>query len=266
MFFCLTNTLFIIQNKPKMDKNVLNYLNKCQGWKTACTELHWDSNSISQHELCDKIADTIADHEDKIAEVEQSISGKLTKGNLKPIDYKVTSLKKFVEDVLDDSNTFLKEIEGKGDTYVGMKSDVESFISDMQRNLYLVNFTLKENKQKRIKVKLTENDLHRLIKESVNRILTEMERSKPSDLPPGDDDIYYPGDINPDVLDSLQRGDFGDTEDVMAFDVFTGNLDLNNRREREKVLLSTLYDKNDNPIGKLNDFHFKYNPDSNEFV
>lgn len=208
-----------------MNKNVLSYLNKCEGWKTAAQELHWDSNSISQHELCDKISEAIAEQEDKIAEVEQSITGKLKRGTIKPESYKVETLKKFVQDILDETNAFLKQIEKEGDTYIGMKSDCESFLSDMQRNLYLVNFTIKEDKTR----KLTKQ----IVRESIQKILSE-----------------YVGDV----------------ENIMAFDVFNENLNLGNHREREKVLISTLYDKNDNPIGRLNDFHFKYDPDTNDFI
>lgn len=140
-----------------MNKKVLDYVNKLEGYKTAIKSLHWDSDSLSQHELCDKIADTIAEFQDKVSEVEQSITGKLDKGELKPEKYKVTSLKKFVEDVLDTANTFYKSIEDEGDTYTGMRSDCESFLSDMQRNLYLVNFTLKEELKKRLRAKINES-------------------------------------------------------------------------------------------------------------
>lgn len=62
-------------------------------------------------------------------------------------------------------------------------------------------------------IRLTEGDLHNIIKESVKKVISEMERSFPGDIPPGDEDIYYPGDINPDVWDSLQRGDYGEPSD-----------------------------------------------------
>lgn len=66
-------------------------------------------------------------------------------------------------------------------------------------------------------IRLTESDLHKIVKESVNRILSEIERSRPGDIPPGDEDIYYHGDINPDVWDALQRGDYGeDNSDLEA--------------------------------------------------
>ena len=139
-----------------MNKKVLSFVNKLEGYKTAIKELHWDSDNMSQHELCDKIADSIAEFQDTVSEVEQSITGKLATGNLKPVSYKVTTLKKFVEDVLDATNSFYKSIENEGDSYTGMRSDCESFLSDMQRNLYLVGFTMKEDLKRRLAGKLNE--------------------------------------------------------------------------------------------------------------
>ena len=140
-----------------MNKKVLSFVNKLEGYKTAIKELHWDSDNMSQHELCDKIADSIAEFQDTVSEVEQSITGKLATGNLKPVSYKVTTLKKFVEDVLDATNTFYKSLEDEGDTYTGMRSDCESFLSDMQRNLYLVNFTMKEDLKRRLSNRINES-------------------------------------------------------------------------------------------------------------
>lgn len=139
-----------------MNSKILSFVNKCEGWKTAIKELHWDSKNLSQHKLCDDIADRIADFQDQVSEVEQSISGNLPFNKLKGTPYNVIGLKSFVEDVISDAKKFLKQLEKMGDDYVGMKSDCESFISDMQRNLYLVNFTLKENMKKRIKSMLSE--------------------------------------------------------------------------------------------------------------
>ena len=139
-----------------MNTKVLSFVNKLEGYKTAIKALHWDSDSLSQHELCDKIADTISEFQDTVSEVEQSITGKLDKKELEAEKYNVTSLKKFVEDVLDAANTFYKSIEDEGDTYTGMRSDCESFLSDMQRNLYLVNFTMKEDLKRRLEKRLNE--------------------------------------------------------------------------------------------------------------
>lgn len=140
-----------------MNKKVLEFTNKCEGWKTAIKNLHWDSRSMSQHELCDKIADRISDFQDQVSEVEQALSGNLPLNKLKPISYKISGIKKFVEDVIDDAKSFLKSLEGEGDDYIGMRSDCESFLSDMQRNLYLVNFTLKEELKRRLIGRINES-------------------------------------------------------------------------------------------------------------
>ena len=140
-----------------MNSKVLSFVKKCEGWKTAIKSLHWDSKNLSQHKLCDDIADRIADFQDQVSEVEQSISGKLPLNQLKATDYKATSLKGFVEDVIADAKSFLKELESEGDDYIGMRSDCESFLSDMQRNLYLVNFTLKEEIMNRLKERINES-------------------------------------------------------------------------------------------------------------
>lgn len=139
-----------------MNSAVLKYIENLEGKKLAIKQLHWDAKNMSQHKLCDDIADRIFDFQDQVSEVEQSMSGKLPLNEFKPSEYEVIGLKPFVEDVIADAKGFLKELEGMGDDYVGMKSDCESFISDMQRNLYLVNFTLKENLKKSILNTITE--------------------------------------------------------------------------------------------------------------
>lgn len=171
-----------------MNKNILNYLEKCEGWKTALKQLHWNSSNLSQHKLCDDITDRLADFQDQIGEVEQSITGNLPFNKLKPISYTVENLKKFVEDVIADTNEFYNKVKGMGEKYVGMASDCESYLSDMQRNLYLVNFTMKEdfkrsyrnkvklNESKRsgcVKIKLTEDKFLDVVLEAIQRVMSK---------------------------------------------------------------------------------------------
>ena len=145
-----------------MTKEVLKFVNRLEGFKTAIKNLHWNAKNMSQHKLCDDIADRIADFQDQVSEVEQSITGNLKFNRLSPIKYRISSLKKFVKDVISYTNSFYKELQKKGDEYIGMRSDVESFLSDMQRNLYLVNFTLNEAKINKI--------VSQVLKEETNRI------------------------------------------------------------------------------------------------
>ena len=140
-----------------MKKYILDFICKLEGQKTAIKSLHWHANSLSQHQLCDDIASLISEYQDKVAEVEQSISGKLPVNNLKGTPYKITTLKKFVEDVISSTNSFYKKLKNEGDNYIGMRSDTEAFLSDMQRQLYLVDFTIKEALKERLRNKINEN-------------------------------------------------------------------------------------------------------------
>jgi len=140
-----------------MNKNILNYIEECEAWKVGIKNLHWSADNLSQHELCDDIADEISNFEDLVSEVEQSISGKIKLNGFTPKSYKITSLKSFVEDVISASQSFLKELEGMDEKYVGIKSECETFIGTMQRKLYLVNFTLKEELKKRLRDRINES-------------------------------------------------------------------------------------------------------------
>ena len=140
-----------------MNKNILNYIEEYEAWKVGIKNLHWSADNLSQHELCDDIADEISEFEDLVSEVEQSISGKIKLNGFTPKSYKITSLKSFVEDVISASQSFLKELEGMGEKYIGIKSECETFIGTMQRKLYLVNFTLKEELKKRLRDKINES-------------------------------------------------------------------------------------------------------------
>lgn len=159
-----------------MKKLILDYINKMEGWKTAIKSLHWDADNLSQHQLCDQIAYRISDFQDKVSEVEQSISGNLSVNTLKGTTYKIKDLKTFIQDVLKDTDVFYKKIKKLGDDYIGMASDCESFLSDMQRNLYLANFTLKEDLKRRLKNRINESRKEYIIEsKNANYTLTESE-------------------------------------------------------------------------------------------
>lgn len=128
-----------------MKRFILDYLCRLEAYKTAIKSLHWDSKNLSQHELCDKIADTLADFQDLVAEVEQSLSGNLPLNQLSASRYKVKNLKQFVNDVILTTTKFYNRLKRKSDEYIGMRSECESFLAQMQRYNYLVDFTLKED-------------------------------------------------------------------------------------------------------------------------
>jgi hypothetical protein len=103
-------------------------------------------------------------------------------------------------------------------------------------------------------IRLRESKLKQIIAESVRRVLNETrldaednfprlgcEKSRPGEIPPGDEDIYYPGDFNPDVWDALQRGDFGGDDDTKIMEKYIANT-------VRKVLNEKWYPEDDDDI------------------
>ena len=152
-----------------MKHGILLMVNKLEGWKTAIKNLHWSAINLSQHRLCDDIASEIADIQDTISEVEQSMSGKLPLNMLKPVRYRITNLKTFLKSVIKETTAFYNSPVISGEHYIGMRSDIEQFLSNMQKFKYLNNFCLKEDYERREKlVEMTTNAIHEMVMESID--------------------------------------------------------------------------------------------------
>lgn len=137
--------------KRNMKAIVLKFVNKLEGYKTAVKNLHWNSKNMSQHKLFDDVAESLADFQDKVSEVEQSMSGRLPMNKLSGTKYTISSPQQMLKDLFNDVMAFYKGLERLGDDYIGMRSDCESYLSDIQRQQYLLDFTLKEELRRRLR-------------------------------------------------------------------------------------------------------------------
>lgn len=168
-----------------MKRNVLTFINKLQSYKTAIKNLHWSAKNMSEHKLWDEIADTVADTQDEVAEIAQGIFGNIKLNELKPRRYNITNSKKTLIDITRDTKLFYATIK-RGETFVGIRSVVESFIAELEKYQYLMNFCIKEDIKRNLKsslneskqtnntkIKLTEQELRSLIKEAINNVLNE---------------------------------------------------------------------------------------------
>ena len=141
-----------------MDKEIVGFINKLEGFKTAVKNLHWSSTSLSQHKLFDDVADALSDFQDKVSEVYQSIAGRFKLNALKPVQYEISSPQKFLDDLLSTTKGYYSHLKGLGDDYIGMRSDCEAYISEIQRSQYLLDFTLKREMRNRLKESLKRPD------------------------------------------------------------------------------------------------------------
>lgn len=166
-----------------MKTNILNYINKLQGYKTAIKNLHWSSKHMSEHKLLDEIADSVANNQDEIAEMCQGLYGKIKINELKPKRYKITNSKKMLFDLLRDTKSFNSSIKGRELT--GVRSVVESFIGEINKFVYLMDMCIKEDIKRNFKTSLNEskntqliaineNELRNLIREAINNVSSSM--------------------------------------------------------------------------------------------
>lgn len=176
-----------------MKKDFISILNKFQGWETALQQLHWDAKNLSQHKLCDEIMSDIKDMKDTISEVEQGIENKkFTLNDLVPEVYKCKTLAKFVKDVISDVTTFYKSGAMKGDVYIGLRSEIESFLAKMQRFIYLNNFTINEDRKRSVVNSLNEgkskchqidcDDIEEMVTECIANIKKSVNKGKPQNV------------------------------------------------------------------------------------
>ena len=168
-----------------MKRNILSFINKLQSYKTAIKNLHWSAKNMSEHKLWDEIADLVADTQDEIAEIAQGVFGNIKLNELKPRRYNINNSKKTLTDITKDTKLFYSTIK-RGEQFVGLRSVVENFIAELEKYQYLMNFCIKEDIKRNIKssinetkqtnntkIKLTENQLRKAIREAIDNVLTD---------------------------------------------------------------------------------------------
>lgn len=145
----------VIINKKEfsVQEKFLDFLSFLEGIKTHCKVMHWGIIHINvnskrgAHIYLDNFLDKISEYEDMIAETSQGILGNyITINNLKG--------KSVVEGVAENPNDlckwllkniyiFYNILEDLGNEFVGIKSETETFIKDIQQYNYL--FSLCKN-------------------------------------------------------------------------------------------------------------------------
>lgn len=162
----------------------MTYINKLEGYKTAIKSMHWDATNMSEHKLWDDIASAVSDIQDNVSEMAQGIYGQISKNTLKPETYNVSSQQQFLNDILSSTKEFYQSIK-EGDDYIGIRSEIEAFIGEVNKFKYLMDITLKEdfkrNFKKRIDenrrtVKLSESELANYITECVQKSLQRIKK------------------------------------------------------------------------------------------
>ena len=217
-----------------MKSNIINYINKLQGYKTAIKNLHWSAKHMSEHKLLDEIADSVANNQDEIAEMCQGLYGKIKLNELKPKRYKITNSKKMLFDLLRDTKSFNSSIKGRELT--GVRSVVEAFIGEINKFVYLMDMCIKEDIKRNLTstinetVSVNEKELRESIQYAIKKSLNEWE----------------------DPFDETNL------EDIPTWQALK-NID-------KELFDCSLYNEQNECVGKLHDLHFIYSPKKNKLL
>ena len=141
----MINTLFsevnIKTNKEETtqistEQFFINFINKLEGFKTKCKNLHWSAPKKNIHVYLDDFLSVMSDYQDSIAEDYQGILGHMQPNVIEGVKSQSLNAIDFINEVKIATETFYNNIPS--DTcYVGIKSETETFIHNIFKYKYL---------------------------------------------------------------------------------------------------------------------------------
>ena len=140
----MNETLFTpmnIQNNS-MKKNqadahlFITFLNKLEGWKTKCKNLHWAAPNRSIHVYLDDFLVVLSNYQDGLAEGYMGILGQMPPNVIRGIESSSNDALRFIDEVLSGTLPFYNNIPEETE-YKGITSECETFIQQINKYKYL---------------------------------------------------------------------------------------------------------------------------------
>ena len=122
----------------KNDQLYIDFLCKLEGWKTRCKNLHWAAPKKNIHVYLDEFLEVISDYQDGLAEGIMGILGRLDPLAINGTPCKTSNAIDFIGEVKDVTCEFYDKISSSTE-YVGIKSECETFIQNINKYTYLFN-------------------------------------------------------------------------------------------------------------------------------
>lgn len=118
----------------------INFINKLEGWKTKCKNLHWAAPKKNIHVYLDEFLDILSNYQDSIAEDYQGILGHMNPNAIKSIPSDTLNAIEMIIEIKKGTCEFYKNIPEET-CYVGIKSETETFIHNLNKYKYLFELT-----------------------------------------------------------------------------------------------------------------------------
>ena len=125
---------------------IVDFVSVLEGYKTCLKTVRWNAGSLSEHKLCDDVADELSEFQDTVAEIyQQIVSRRIKASEFKPVIPVANNLSVFLDKLLDETKDFYDYIVSQNVVeYVGISSEVETFIGKLQKFSYQASFCSRE--------------------------------------------------------------------------------------------------------------------------
>lgn len=129
----------IVEEKEIQDEKItifIDFLNRIEGWKTKCKNLHWAAPKKNIHVYLDEFLSILNDYQDALAEGYMGILGQMQPNAIKGIESNSINAYDFILEVKNETINFYERLP-KDTIYKGVTSDCETFIQNINKYDYL---------------------------------------------------------------------------------------------------------------------------------
>lgn len=114
----------------------IEFINRLEGWKTKCKNLHWASFKKNIHVYLDDFLSVLGDYQDGLAEEHMGIYGRMLPNIIKGIESPSLTPKEFIFEVRKYTLSFYEGLP-QDSTHAGIRSECETFIHNINKYKYL---------------------------------------------------------------------------------------------------------------------------------
>lgn len=114
----------------------IDFLNRLEGWKTKCKNLHWAAPKKNIHVYLDEFLGILSDYQDSLAEGYMGILGRMQPNAINGVQSNTLNALDFINEVKLNTISFYDRLP-KETVYKGIASECETFIQNINKYDYL---------------------------------------------------------------------------------------------------------------------------------
>lgn len=144
----LNEALGNVKDTSSMNSNstkFIDFLNRLEGWKTKCKNLHWASHKKNIHTYLDDFLTVLSEYQDGLAEEEMGIYGRMLPNVIVGTSSVATNAKEFIQEVRTATLSFYEGLPQDA-IHAGIRSECETFIHNINKYVCLFSLTDQEFK------------------------------------------------------------------------------------------------------------------------